>query len=107
MGEVDCAATDESGRAMMKGSDMLPAKEDAKQAPVRVKLERINTDFARNYPPTGEQHDKWRARLKSAMATASTEFVDATLIQLQAAARLPMSGLSEIAVNAALSLIEN
>ena len=34
------------------------------------------------------------------------EFVDATLFQLQAAARLPNSGVSEIAVNAALALIE-
>ena len=34
------------------------------------------------------------------------DFVNATLFQLQAAARLPNSGLSEIAVNAALALIE-
>ena len=32
--------------------------------------------------------------------------MNATLFQLQAAARLPNSGLSEIAVNAALALIE-
>jgi hypothetical protein len=34
------------------------------------------------------------------------DFVDATLFQLQAAARLPNSGISEIAVNAALAFIE-
>ena len=34
------------------------------------------------------------------------EFVEATLFQLQAAARLPNSGVSEIAVNAALAMIE-
>jgi hypothetical protein len=34
------------------------------------------------------------------------DFVHATLFQLQAAARLPNSGLSETAVNAALALIE-
>jgi hypothetical protein len=39
-------------------------------------------------------------------ALAAIEFVDATLYQLQAAARLPNSGVSEIAVNAALALIE-
>ncbi len=36
----------------------------------------------------------------------SIEFLDATLYQLQAAARLPNSGVSEIAVNAALAFIE-
>ena len=41
------------------------------------------------------------------MGTVSSDFVNATLIQLQAAARLPNSGVSEIAVNSALSLIEN
>jgi hypothetical protein len=35
------------------------------------------------------------------------EFATATLFQLQAAARLPNSGFSEIAVNAALSMIES
>ena len=33
-------------------------------------------------------------------------FVDASLYQLQAAARLPCGGISEIAVNAALAMIE-
>jgi hypothetical protein len=46
-------------------------------------------------------------RLKAALGTASIEFVDATLYQLQAAARLPNSGVSEIAVNAALAMIES
>src|SRR5258707_1295070 len=46
-------------------------------------------------------------RLKTALGTASMEFVEATLYQLQAAARLPYSGVSEIAVNAALAMIES
>ena len=45
-------------------------------------------------------------RLKKALATDSSAFVNASLYQLQAAARLPMSGTSEIAVNAALAMIE-
>jgi hypothetical protein len=49
----------------------------------------------------------WIERLKAALGTASVEFVDATLYQLQAAARLPNSGVSEIAVNAALAMIES
>jgi hypothetical protein len=39
--------------------------------------------------------------------SGSPDFVNATLFQLQAAARLPNSGLSEIVVNAALALIEH
>jgi hypothetical protein len=46
-------------------------------------------------------------RLKTALGTESIEFVNATLFQLQAAARLRTSGLSEIAVNAALAMIES
>src|SRR5258705_9679100 len=43
-------------------------------------------------------------RLMAACGSASPDFVNATLFQLQAAARLPNSGLSE---NAALALIES
>jgi hypothetical protein len=74
-------------------------------APVRVKLERINCDVAKSLPPDGN-HQVWLDRLKAALGTASMDFVDATLFQIQAAARLPNSGISEIAVNAALALIE-
>jgi hypothetical protein len=78
----------------------------AKKASVRVKLERINCNVSRSLPPEGDQH-VWMERLKAALGTASIEFVDATLYQLQAAARLPNSGVSEIAVNAALAMIES
>ena len=50
---------------------------------------------------------EWVGRLQAALGTASVEFVEATLYQLQAAARLPNSGVSEIAVNAALAMIES
>jgi hypothetical protein len=75
------------------------------KAPVRVKLERINCDIAKSLPPDGN-HQVWLDRLRAALGTASMDFVDATLFQIQAAARLPNSGLSEIAVNAALAMIE-
>jgi hypothetical protein len=52
-------------------------------------------------------HPAWIERLKGALGTGSMAFVDATLIQLQAAARLPNSGVSEIAINAALAMIES
>lgn len=74
-------------------------------ASVRVKLEPVNCDVSRSLPPEGDRQ-AWIDRLKAALGTASMEFVDATLFQLQAAARLPNSGVSQIAVNAALALIE-
>src|SRR3954454_12616714 len=77
-----------------------------KVGPVRVKLERINCDVAKSLPPEGD-HQAWFNRLMAACGSASPDFIDATLFQLQAAARLPNSGLSEIAVNAALAMIES
>jgi hypothetical protein len=74
-------------------------------APVRVRLRRINCNYARPYPPDGQTREWWQ-RLKDAFGTASSAFVEASLKQLIAAARLPGSGLSEIAVNASLAFIE-
>jgi hypothetical protein len=45
--------------------------------------------------------------LKNALGTSSSHFVDASLQQLIAAARLPNSGISEVAVNASLAFIES
>jgi hypothetical protein len=78
----------------------------AKKAGTRVKLERINCNVSRSLPPD-EDRQAWIDRLKAALGTASMEFVDATLFQLQAAARLPNGGVSEIAVNSALAMIES
>jgi hypothetical protein len=82
-----------------------PEAEDARAPPVRVKLQRITCNLAKAHPPVGEGK-VWWGRLKKALGTTSNSFVDASLFQLQAAARLPGSGLSEIAVNAALAMIE-
>jgi hypothetical protein len=57
------------------------------------------------YPPDGIR-EEWWTRLKNALATESSAFVTATLYQLQSAARLPLDGTSETAVNAALAMIE-
>jgi hypothetical protein len=70
-----------------------------------VKLKRINCNQAKTYPHDGIGHEWWQ-RLKTAFGTASSAFVNASLAQLVAAARLPCSGISEIAVNASLALIE-
>lgn len=74
--------------------------------PVRVKLRRINANVEKPYPPA-EDANVWWARLKIALGTASSDFVSQTLFQLQTAARLPCGGISEIAVNAALSMVES
>ena len=74
-------------------------------APVRVRLKRVNCDQAIPYPPDGQNREWWH-RLKNAFGTASGAFVAASLQQLIAAARLPNSGICEIAVNASLALIE-
>jgi hypothetical protein len=68
----------------------------AGNVPVKVRLRRINSDHARPYPPDGQAHEWW-PRLKNAFGTTSSAFVDASLQQLIAAARLPNSGISEIA----------
>jgi hypothetical protein len=90
--------------AIDQKAGQVPAQ--LRKAPVRVKLERINCDVAKSLPPDGD-HQVWLDRLKVALGTASMDFVNATLFQLQAAARLPNSGMSEIAVNAALAMIES
>lgn len=84
----------------------LPTRTDSNAPPVRVRLRRINADLSKPYPPSGDG-GQWWARLKAALGTSSSDFVNATLFQLQSAARLPNSGISEIAMNAALSFVEN
>jgi hypothetical protein len=75
-------------------------------APVRVRLKRLNCNQAQAYPPDG-QSKQWWQRLKDALGTPSSAFVNASLIQLISVARLPGGGISEIAVNAALAFIES
>jgi hypothetical protein len=49
--------------------------------PVRVRLQRINCDAAKSYPPEGMSREWWQ-RLKNAFGTASSAFVQASLYQL-------------------------
>jgi hypothetical protein len=65
----------------------------------------VHANLAKAYPPYGESK-VWWTRLKRALGTRSSDFVNASLFQLQAAAQLPGSGISEIALNAALAMIE-
>jgi len=74
-------------------------------AQVTVRLRRLSCNEAESYPPDGQAREWWQ-RLKNALGTASSAFVDASLQQLIAAARLPNGGISEIAVNATLAFVE-
>jgi len=77
----------------------------APRAPARVRLRRITASQAIPYPPRVAR-DEWWARLKAALGTCSSAFVQAALAQLIGACRLPGSGISEVGVNAALAFIE-
>ena len=106
MAEVHRSHIRKGGEIMSLTKEPIQVPAPYRKAPVRVKLERVNCDVAKSLPPDGDQQ-VWLDRLKGALGTASTDFVDATLFQLQAAARLPNSGLSETALNAALAMIES
>ena len=73
--------------------------------PVRVKLWRSDAYVAQTYPPNGESKNWWQ-RLNKALGTTSSDFVNASLLQLQAAARSPFGTISEMHINAALAMIE-
>ena len=103
-----------SGPGLCKNGDRPMSKrlrgptssvETGKVPAVRVKLKEVNYQHAIPYPPDGQAHEWWQ-RLKNAFGTTSSAFVEASLYQLIAAARLPGSGICEIAVNASLAFIE-
>jgi len=72
---------------------------------IRVNLQRMDCNFSKPYPPDGDQR-RWWDRLKAALGTSSSDFVNATLVQIQNASRMPSGGISETSVNAVLALIE-
>lgn len=77
-----------------------------KRQPVTVRLKRVNANLALHFPPSEEERKEWEERLKAALGTCSSAFVEASMAQLIAACRLPGSGTSEVGVNAALAFIE-
>jgi terminase small subunit-like protein len=88
-----------------KTNNALKTGAEPRRPRVRVKLKRIDASLSRIYPPDG-QGKIWWARLKKALGTSSSDFVNASLFQLQKAAQLPGLGISEIAMNASLAMIE-
>jgi hypothetical protein len=94
------------GRLPVRTNNSLaPVASQPGRPPVRVKLRRVNANLEKTYPPDGDSK-AWWTRLKKALGTTSSDFVNASLLQLQAAAQLPSGGISETATNAALALIE-
>ena len=90
---------------MKKPQNPLVTNSEPRRAPVRVRLQRINAYLSKAYPPDGDGKIWW-GRLKKALGTASSDFVNASLYQLQTAAQMHCGGISEMAMNAALALIE-
>jgi hypothetical protein len=73
--------------------------------PVRVKVFSADGKLAKVHPPNGE-HKDWWLRLNKALGTTSSDFVNASLFQIQSASRSPWGGVSELSMNAALAMIE-
>ena len=91
---------------MNKPSDSaMPVVDQRRPRPVRVKVFRADGKLAKVYPPDGEATNWWR-RLNKALGTTSSDFVNASLFHIQSACRSPWGGISELAVNAALAMIE-
>lgn len=84
---------------------ITPPVERSRKPPVRVKVRYQPPQRGKMYPPDGERKHWWNA-LKNALGTSSSSFVNTSLLQLQAAARLPDGPLSEVTMNAALAMIE-
>jgi hypothetical protein len=73
--------------------------------PVRVRTRRITASSVKHYPPDGEGKIWWD-RLKNALGTVSSDFVNASILQIETAAQLHCGGISQVAMNAALAMIE-
>jgi hypothetical protein len=89
----------------MRSNPPTKVSDQRRLPPVRVKLLRPYAYEEETAPPDGENKDWW-SRLNKALGTVSSDFVRASLLQLQGAARSPYGTISELAINAALAMIE-
>jgi hypothetical protein len=80
-----------------------PVPDQGRVPPVRVRLLRADAYQEQTCPPDEEKD--WWTRLSKALGTVSPDFVKASLLQLQAAARSPFGTISETAMNAGLAMI--
>ena len=94
-----------SGMTHRPNNSPAPVAGHRRVPPVRVKVWRADGKLAKVHPPDGEAENWWR-RLNNALGTMSSDFVNASLFQIQAAARSPLGGISELSMNAALAMVE-
>jgi hypothetical protein len=91
---------------MSKPNTSLSTLANVRQSPpVRVKVFGADGKVVKVHPPDGE-HKDWWLRLNKALGTTSSDFVNASLFQIQSASRSPWGGISELSLNAALAMIE-
>jgi hypothetical protein len=74
MAKVDRSHIRKGGEVMRLAEQQSRAPPRTTEAPVRVKLERINCDLARSLPPDGDHH-VWFDRLMAVCGSASPDFV--------------------------------
>jgi hypothetical protein len=94
-----------SGMTHRPNNSPTPVASQRRLPPVRVKVWGADGKLAKVHPPDGEAENWWR-RLNNALGTMSSHFVNSSLFQIQAAARSPFGGISELSMNAALAMIE-
>jgi len=94
-----------SGMTHRPNNSPTPVASQRRLPPVRVKVWGADGKLVKVHPPDGEAENWWR-RLNKALGTASSDFVNNSLFQIQAASRSPLGGISELSMNAALAMIE-
>jgi hypothetical protein len=94
----------DDGMTHRPNKSLAPVADERRLAPVRVKLWQTDAKVAKVHPPDGEGETWWQ-RLNKALGTSSSDFVNNSLFQIQAASRSPWGGISELSMNAALAMI--
>ena len=104
---VSAGVLHQGGRQTMNEPNNSPARVAVQRRPrsVRVRVFRADGKLAKVHPPDGEGENWWR-RLNEVLGTTSSDFVNASLFQIQSASRSPWGGISELSMNAALAMIE-
>jgi hypothetical protein len=86
---IVCQDRDKRMTNKLRSTPVTLADQPGRKQPVRVKLKSADAYALQASPPDG-QSERWVARLNTALGTVSTDFVNTSLLQLQAAARSPL-----------------
>jgi hypothetical protein len=105
--DLSCGRLRDNGHPSMNklSNSPTPVSAQRRVPPVRIKLLRADMYEEETTSPDGER-EEWWSRLNRALGTVSTDYGRASLLQPQSAARSPFGTISELAINAALALIE-